>query len=231
MRNKLKILFGYFRGLKVKSVETYINFIDLNIEDWNKKFTTSNEKIKHEPPQLILDIIKETIKENIDEIDSENYYGENDYWTLYVTIYPWENRINFKSECEYIHESEYRKSDFTNLVPTRQLDNLKFQYFEIKDKELEKFKFNFSGSWEGTTISNKRMNGEIIIYDDFDDTLVDLTDDIMLVIEDMWWAENEGTYGTIIYSENQFYIHYWKKEKDYEMTELDFNITLENNEE
>lgn len=227
MRNKLKILFGYFRGLG-ESVETYMNLEYSEIEDWQERFTTPDGKTEHEPPQSILDIVEEIVKKYVNKFHSKNDYTESDYWTLNITIYPYEKRINFQSECEVIIGHEYRRSDFTNLVSTLQLNNLKFQYFEIKDQELEKFKFGFSATWDETEISERRMNDEIIIYDDFDDTLADLTDDIMRIVEGAWWAQDPGAYGTITYSENQFYIHYWKREKDYERTELDFNITLDN---
>ena len=77
MRNKLKILFGYFRGLG-ESVETYMNLEYSEIEDWQERFTTPDGKTEHEPPQSILDIVEEIVKKYVNKFHSKNDYTESD---------------------------------------------------------------------------------------------------------------------------------------------------------
>ncbi len=98
MKNKLKMLFAYFRALKDKNVHTHITLDRSHIEDWDEKFQVNDKYIQ--PAGLIIKIIEELIELYYDEFDRYNDYDIDTYWYLEINIYPFENRLVFTSECK-----------------------------------------------------------------------------------------------------------------------------------
>ena len=109
MKQKLKLLFAFLRGLKGYLVDTSITFDRLYIEDWDDKFDITNEQRQTKRMKLqpnLQRLIEELIKNHIDDFYEYLDLTWDDYWYLYINIYPFENRIVFTSS----HKTETRES-------------------------------------------------------------------------------------------------------------------------
>ena len=91
MKNKLKMLFAYFRAFKSKNITTTYNMEVSNIEDIIEHFNIGKKHIK--PQKLMLEIIEELIELYINKIHRYNNYDYDEYWYLEITIKPFENKI------------------------------------------------------------------------------------------------------------------------------------------
>ena len=236
MEDKLKILFAYFRAFKTESLETYMNLIYDSIEDWDKEFTTSNGK-NVKILSSITKILEEIVYDNMTSFHRYNDYDESDCWTLYVNIYPQENRINFKSECEIVTETEKsyeydltssREMSRTNDKPTlpqQTLGEIDKTFKSEVDEEDKIVSYSFDGY--DSEIYVDEIYVDEIKYDARKQPWVDLLDKIMREIFNRWWTEGLGMYGTIIINraKNTLNIDLNERDKDPKMTKMDLNIT------
>ena len=109
MKQRLKLFFAFLRGLKGHLVDTSILIDMSSIEDWDDKFDITNEQRQTKrmklPPNLQR-FIEELIKNHMDDFYEYLDLTWDDYWYLYINIYPFENRIVFTSS----HKVEERES-------------------------------------------------------------------------------------------------------------------------
>ena len=229
MKQKLKLLLAYFRAFKTDVLDTYINFDYNHMESWNLKFTTKEGK-EIELPTKLQETFEDILKSYMQKFHRENNYDESEWWTLFVYVYPKQNRINFQSECEIITEYDGQKTfslnrKNTQLSPTTlDLVNTIFKE-DLKDKD--KFNFEFNGNYDQIDVN---LDFYIFINDDIN--YIELTDQLMTSILDRWWTDGPGSYGTIyVEKDKSIRMEFFTKSKDHEMTEMDINVTPDNIEE
>jgi hypothetical protein len=225
MKNKLKFLFAYFRGFKTSSLITHINIEYHTIEDWDQKYITQEEKGVY-----ALDSINQMLEEVVElynkDFDIYNNYQWDSYWTLMIEIFPFENRINFKSECK-LKVFYNKKSEFSldpknkNFIGEKILDKINI-VFEEELIGKDQFHFTFDGDNDQIDIN--------FYYAPFDeDLLADLADIVMIKIQDNFWMDNGGVYGEMTIKKGESLILDWVlRDFDYKMTKMDINITPEN---
>ena len=136
-----------------------------------------------------------------------NDFDESDYWTLYVNIYPQENRINFKSECEIVTETEKSyEYDLTSsremsrtgdkkTLPQNLVDGVEKVFDYEMPEEVESVGFTFDAKWGAIYLNHFEIDG----YKD--QTRLGpwhaLLDNIMSHLVDRWWDEEAGMEGEI----------------------------------
>ena len=226
MKQKLKLLLAYFRAFKTDVLDTYINFDYNYMESWDQKFTTKEGKEITLPTKL-QEIFEEIVKEYMSKFHRENNYDESEWWTLYVYVYPKQNRINFQSECEIVTEHDGQKTFSLNKentsLSTTTLDLVDTIFKEdLKDKD--KFNFEFNGSYDQIDVE---LDFYMFINDDVN--YIELVDQLMNIVDGRWWTEGPGAYGTIyVEKDKSIRMEYYTKSKDHEMTDMNINVTPDN---
>lgn len=226
MKQKLKLLLAYFRAFKTDVLDTYINFDYNYIDGWNGKFTTKEGKEITLPTKL-QDIFEQIVREYMSKFHRENDYDESEWWTLLVYVYPKQNRINFQSECEIVTEHDGQKTFSLNRENTslpRDIFNILDTIFENDLKDKDKFRFEFNGSYDEIDVD---LDFYMFINDDV--YYIELTDQLMTIVDGKWWTEGPGAYGTIyVEKDKSIRMEYYLKSKDHEMTDMNINVTPDN---
>ena len=226
MKQKLKLLLAYFRAFKTDVLDTYINFDYNYMESWNGKFTTKEGKEITLPTKL-QEIFEDIIKEYMQKFHRENNYEESEWWTLLVYVYPKQNRINFQSECEIVSEHDGQKTFSLNRENTslpRPIFDILDTIFENDLNDKNKFRFEFNGSYDEIDVD---LDFYMFINDDV--YYIELTDQLMTIVDGKWWTEGPGAYGTIyVEKDKSIRMEYYLKSKDHEMTDMNINVTPDN---
>lgn len=226
MKQKLKLLLAYFRAFKTDVLDTYINFDYNYMESWNGKFTTKEGKEITLPTKL-QEIFEDIIEEYMQKFHRENNYDESEWWSLLVHVYPKQNRINFQSECEIVTEHDGQKTFSLNRENTslpREIFNILDTIFENDLKDKDKFRFEFNGSYDEIDVD---LDFYMFINDDV--YYIELTDQLMTIVDGKWWTEGPGAYGTIyVEKDKSIRMEYYLKSKDHEMTDMNINVTPDN---
>jgi hypothetical protein len=232
MKQKLKLLLAYFRAFKTESFTSYISF-DFNdyksFGVWDESFITQGGKVVKLPTKL-QEIFEDIIKQYIPKFHRENNYDESDWWELMVYIFPNQNRINFRSECMVINEYDQQRRIYLKNptdVLSREINVLVNTIFEEHIQEEDNFEYDFNGSYDVVAVDI-----DFDYYVDDDEQFIDLADKLMAKIIDKFWADSHGAYGKIYVKKDNFVdINYFLKSGEYEMTEMDINVTPNNIEE
>lgn len=226
MKQKLKLLLAYFRAFKTDVLDTYINFDYNYMENWNEKFTTKEGKEITLPTKL-QDIFEQIVREYMQKFHRENNYEESEYWSLIIHVYPKQNRINFQSECEIVSEHDGQKTFSLNRENTslpRPIFDILDTIFENDLNDKNKFNFTFNGSYDEIDVD---LDFYMFINDDVN--YIELTDQLMTIVDGKWWTEGPGAYGTIyVEKDKSIRMEYYLKSKDYEMTDMNINVTPDN---
>ena len=170
------------------------------------------------------------------DFHKHNDYDWDEYWTLFVNIYPKENRINFQSECKVQHEEGYefefdlqsseemaRSGDKTTL-PQNILDEINKTLESEIDEEDNLVTFHFDGSYDEIYVEDVRVDNDR--YDVRKLTWASLLDKIMRFAVDRWWNEGPGNSGKVKIVRNvNMVISGDYKSQDYEYTDMDINVT------
>lgn len=236
MKQKFKFLLAYFKGFGVDRFNTYIDFDYDSISDWNETFEDlRGNEIK--PPNSIIQVMTDLINYKMREFHKYNDYEWDEYWTLFINIYPKENRINFQSECKIQSEEDYKfeynlesseemsRSGDEPTLPQHILDEVdKVFNQEIYEEENEVI-FDFDGSYDEITVdSTFEIDGDY--QRKRPEPWVDLLDRIMRWAVDRWWNEGPGNSGTVKIVRNEsLVINGVFKSQDYEMTDMNINVT------
>jgi hypothetical protein len=214
MKNKLKMLFAYFRAFNDKNIFTHITLDRDYIEDWGETFTINGKRVQ--PAGSITKIIEELIKLYYDEFYRYNDYDVDEYWYLEIHIKPFENKLIFTSECKVEKATRNRKQyDFKDLT-SKNKDFINKVYEE--NEGLTKFEIQFSGRWD---------DGEIHrVY--FDVEFWELINDLMVQSEDRWWNERNGAEGDLVVWDSVMFLDYIKFDEEYEDTGMRIEVTPDN---
>jgi len=242
MKNKLKILFRYFKSLKIEEASTYINLDWKYIDNWQENFESYNPIKNIKLPKFIVEIVYELIDIYEPNFHKYNNYDESEYWTLIIDVSPEDEVLTFRSECEVVVEGLENKWQ----ASITELDSVKGEVYEVfEEVVLTGFKlkpnkeeylnasvqFFFDGRYDETYIDDVKINNDIIYPDGREfDYLGDLTESVMTLLRNRWWSEGPGTYGTIYVdmSIDLIKVTYTEREREFAPTEMYIQITPEN---
>ena len=229
MKDKLRMLFAYFRGFKSQTVSTsiLIDDVDNEIFDWDQNYFFGPDK-RSTPIQPINDTIEKLIKIYYDELTKYNTYDWDTLWSLDITISPFENKILFESECKQPHDIDIdRMFEIKDMNSTRKQPVLDFQ----SKVEATIIDIQFFGNYDSSEVTNlefdnreKPINGP-----DWDeDDLLNVVDSIMTSFDSKYWNESAGYSGDIRIWGDDIILNCVKHELDYSPTGLNLVVTPEN---
>ena len=222
MKNKLKMLFAYFRAFKSKNITTTYNMELSNIEDIIEHFDIGKKHIK--PQKLMLEIIEELIELYISKIHRYNNYDHDEYWYLEITIKPFENKIIFQSECNF-EMSEDEKEE----LKIGRLDEYTQTFIKevFNEYDLHKLEMSFYGRWGDGEAYDVEFDGRLNKVKS-DEKFWDLTYNIMEIFEGKYWNEDNGIRGDITIIGDDIYVEYEKLYTEFGPTKLNLIITPDN---
>jgi len=232
MKNKLRILFRYFKSLQMEQVITHINFDYRYIDDWNESFDAHGSKESRNrirPPKFIINIIDELVDLYVDDFHKYNFYDESEYWSLIITIRPYDEELYFSSECEEVVEGLPSSiENFFDTLPNSTVGYIAEVFEELKDREI--LQIFFDGRYDETKIYEVTLNEKIVTLSfngDFETNLYKIIDSIMTDFQGRWWNEGPGIYASLILDPNKeiFKIVYTHREREHLPTEMNILIT------
>ena len=229
MKDRLKMLFAYFRGFKSQIVSTSILIDDADDEifDWDENYSFDNDK-RYTPIKPINDTIEKLIKIYYNEFTKHNTYDWDTLWALEITISPFENKILFESECKQPHDVDIDKMfEINDMNSTRKQPVLDFQ----SKVEATIIDIQFFGEYDSSEVTRlefdnreKPINGP-----DWDeDDLLNVVDSIMTSFDGKYWNESGGYSGDIRIWGDDIILNCVKHELDYSPTGLNLVVTTEN---
>jgi hypothetical protein len=223
MKNKLKLLFAYFRGFKTKLVTTHILFSADEIEDWDGKFSINPNK-SIEPSKNIEKIVEEIIWDNFKTI-YDNVETEMDYmWSLSIYIKPFENKIVFQTESK--HKFENRIEETEDLSEFNQTTVEKIHKIQ-EEENVSIIDIDFFGQWGDGDIITLKYGEKLITDVTVKDKFWDITYDIVKKYLGKFWYENEGVAGEIRIWGEDVIIYINQIYSEWENDNLNLEIKLE----
>ena len=230
MKQRLKLLFAFLRGLKGHLVDTSIVFDRLYIEDWDDKFDVTNEQRQTKrmklPPNLQR-FIEELIKNHMDDFYEYLDLTWDDYWYLYINIYPFENKIVFTSS----HKTETRESfnKIFNYGDLSQKNKETILQFYEDDEDLAKIEYEFFGRWDDGQIWGLELDGILTRMDNqMEENLWMIVNELMKTITgNNYWNTDAGAEGHVTIWGDTIFFKGVTKDQDYESTEMEFEINLD----
>jgi hypothetical protein len=231
MKNKLKMFFSYFKGLNVKTVDTDITFdVDTIEPGWNEHFyfiKSDGQKSLVTPPGTVISIFNELINKITPEFRKYNDYEYSELWYLNALIYPFENRIVFTSDCK--QEISIKKKETTNLdgINTRTKEII---YDIFEDDIIKKIELHFYGRWDDGEVFKVYVNDiDARIDSEDEDRYWVIVNDIMKRNVNLYWNGENGFKGRIIvYANGKVIIDGYEFEEEYQPTDMNIQITLDN---
>ena len=225
MKNKLKILFAYFRSIS-QSVQTTILLDRDRIEDWDGKFMTS-EFNYISATDSIEKIIEELV--NIYYSDIRRYldFDIDEYWYLQIDINPKEKILTFTSSCKEEEEEQFRRDyDYTDLDSERQ-EKIDYLYSEFPD--TVKIEFEGYGRWGDGEIYRLYVDGKLTkITGDYDDALWNLGNYFMTKLNGSWWNDDAGANFDITIWADDIFVRGNTFNQDYKDTGMRIKVTPDN---
>ena len=236
MEKKIKYILSFFNVPGVRFFDTYANFVYDSIEDWEREFESEKGK-KIKPPSSVIQVIESLFQDLMRQFHSENNYDESDYWSLIMTIYPSEKRINFKSECKFITTKPFKyeydlttseemsyKNDSKPTLPQKLLDDINLVFGSELWDETEKVEFDFDASEGDIDISNFVVDDEEYVSTRLT-PWAKLLDTIMITNITRWWNDGAGAQGNIeIIRNKSLIIDLEWRASDWDYTQMDINL-------
>lgn len=221
MKNKLRILFKYLKGMGIDSVtfrvdlESGIQWFELNIED----------NISNAIENIIQEIIEE-YEDKLYELGPGTVDNKNDYFQVSGEIIPDEGKFIF-TEIDYQgYDTEgsgtyYDKDDYEE-------DDSMYDTFIAVGKFLDEIRatsvtVGYSGGGDSGAVDNnyESENGSGIIPDNIENICYSLLE------EYGGWEINEGSQGNIVFTKDEIEVnHEWNTQEDYN-EQINIVITLD----
>ena len=218
MKNKLKMLFTYFRPLG-DIIRTEMTLDYNRIEDWEETFSVDNEKyIK--PPKVIIDVIEELVDLYENDFDRYNNYEVDSWWYLDIIIEPKLNRLTFRSHCKvekYNTESiENNLKDYTGLP---ELLN------EVKEEhgDFTKIDFVIEGRWDSTELIYVTIDNNDYAESNL---FLQIGDKIMKRNFGKYWYSEQGMEGEITIWGDDIFVESKNFYEEYEDTGMNLIVRL-----
>ena len=231
MKQKLKLLFAFLRGLKVDFANTTISMDRRTIDDWGGKFETVNRTDKRIKnlifPSNIEKIIDDLIEYYMDDFYSDLDLSYDDYWHLYVDIHPFQNKITFESSHKVQQELPFERDyEYKSLDVERQ-GVVDFLYSEFADGT--KIQFEGYGRWGDGETYEFYVDGKLKkITSDYDDALWNITNYFMGKINGSWWNDGPGANYDITIWGDDIFVKGKSYEQEYENTGMLIEVTPDN---
>lgn len=229
MKDRLKMLFAYFRGFKSQIVSTSILIDDADAEifDWDQNYFFDNDK-KYTPIKPINDTIEKLIKIYYNEFTKHNTYDWDTLWSLDITISPFENKILFESECKQPNDIDIDQMfEINDMNSTRRQPVLDFQS-KVEATIIDIQFFGEFDSGEVTRLEFDNREKPINGPDWDEDDLLNVVDSIMTSFDGKYWNESGGYSGDIRIWGDDIILNCVKHELDYSPTGLKLVVTTEN---
>lgn len=223
MKNKLKLLFAYFRGFKTKLVTTHILFSADEIEDWDGKFSINPNK-SIEPSKNIEKIVEEIIWDNFRTMYDNVDLRMDDIWSLSIYIKPFENKMIFQTESK--HKVVQKIEETEDLSEFNQSTVEKIHQIQ-ENENVSVIDIKFYGSWGDGEITELEYDGKEIKDFNLKDKFWDITYNIVEKYVDRFWYENEGIDGEIRIWGETVIVYLNKFSAEWENDNLNLVITLE----
>ena len=227
MKQKLKLLFAYFRSFKTNSLQTVITLDRSNIEDWDGLFKTTEGK-QIEPVGSIEKIIEELI-----EIYYYNKFLKylnfdyDEYWNLSIDINPNEQKLLFTATCKEQTETPFEEDFEYRLLPLERQNNIDYLYSEFADGT--KIDFKGWGRWGDGNITELDVEGRTLeVTGDVEITLWDITYYFMSEISSKYWNDGPGGDFDITIWGDDIFVKGINYEQEYEDTGMNIEVTPDN---
>lgn len=231
MERKLKMLFAFFRALGSRDVFTGIFFDQDTIEDWDRKYQywpKNGDIVKFmEPPTSIGNIIEELVDQNYRIFERYNNYNYDTYWLLNVDIKPFDNKIIFTSECKAEFSQTLTPDIEFNMITEESRDFIKSFY--VENENLSKIEISFYGRYDDSHLRSVLFDDRVNYLDLTDrDNFLDVVNEFMLKVEGRFWDSEGGCDGEITIVGDHVWIEYERIRHEYDDTELNLEINLDN---
>lgn len=226
MKEKLKILFGVLRGTGYEMIETRMAMDRYYIEDWNHKFSVGNQ-IEFEIPSFVEKILGELINYLYSDFRKYLDLEIDEWWYLYIDIYPKENRLVFQGSHKVEFLNDFEKRFNYDEMNKEVQDNIDYLYSEYSD--TAHFDFEMYGRWgDGEVYKFKVDNRNIKITAELDEKLWQIGNSIMKEIDGTWWNDEAGAdLDCRIWGDDILAKGYIKRQ-EYEDSGMYFEVTLDN---
>ena len=228
MKDRLKILFGFLRGLKVDNVETRIALDRSYIEDWEGKFYSGNQHLIN-IPGFIEDILEKLIEVYMDEFYRYVDLDIDEWWYLYITIYPKENKLVFESSCK-VRKVEKTKNDFkVDDLSDKALECLNYLYEYYQENNLTIIDFDIQGSWDDGDASNLYLDKKRIrSIDDIEEKLWEIGNNLAVKSIGKYWNAESGAEFTVRIWGDDIFMDGASYSEEYEDTGMEITVTPDN---
>lgn len=223
MKQKLKILFAYFKSFKTQSLKTTILLDRDKIEDWDGKYMTDENKLIT-PVGSMEKIIEELIEVYYDVFRGYLTFEYDEYWHLYVNIYPNEQKIQFTASCKEETASSFERDyEYSNLDDGIQ-GNIDFLYSEFPD--TAKIEFYGYGRWSDGEILHFYIDDrQVKITSDYDDALWNIANYFMTKMDGRFWNDEAGADFHIIIWGDDIFVNGQTFTQEYEDTGMLIEVT------
>jgi hypothetical protein len=221
MKNKLRILFKYLKGMGIDNItfnvdlENGIQWFELNME-YNSSSAIEN---------IVQEIIEE-YEDKLYELGPGTLDNPNEYFRVSGQIIPNEGKFIF-TEIDYQgYDTEgsgtyYDKDDYEE-------DDSMYDTFIAVGKFLDEIEatsatVGYSGGGDSGAVDNnyESENGSGMIPTNIENICYDLLSDYG------GWEINEGSQGNIVFTKNEIEVnHEWNTQEDYN-EQIDIVITLD----
>tara|TARA_R110000868_G_scaffold350691_1_gene611980 strand:- start:944 stop:1660 length:717 start_codon:yes stop_codon:yes gene_type:complete len=231
MKQKLKLLFAFLRGLKVDYANTTISMDRRTIDDWGGKFEMVNRNDKR-IKNLILPSNIEKIIDDLIEYYMDDFYRDldlsyDDYWYLYVGIHPFQNKVTFESSHKVQQELPFEWDyEYKSLDVERQ-GVVDFLYSEFEDGT--KIEFKGDGGWGDGNIYKLYVDGKQKTIDvNYEDALWNITNYFMSEMSGKYWNDGPGGDFDITIWGDDIFVKGINYEQEYENTGMLIEVTPDN---
>jgi len=207
-KNKLKYLFGYFKALGANEAQTSMQIDWNSIDDWNEDFDLYKDKdgktfTKNiEPIRPIIQIIEELISENMRDIQYMTNLEWDEYFSLYISILPKENRLVFETSSKVkMWEKESLDLKLSDLNDKNQnfIKNIQNGENPISGGEkVSIIDYNFNGYYDHYEVYDLELDDELLYMDtEITESFWDVIDEIITNKYGAYWAEEDSVEGDI----------------------------------
>jgi len=244
MKNKLKMLFAYFKALGANGVHTSMQIEWDSIDDWDEEFEIYSEIIYDknkggrrvtrfiEPIRPIIQIIEELISENMREIQYNTNLEWDEYFTLYISILPKENKLVFETASRV---KMWNKKSLDLKLSS--LDGKNHNFIKkIQNGEnpisggekVTKIDYNFDGYYDHYDVSDLELDDELLYMDTEDrEGFWGFVDEILSYKHGRYWTEDGSAQGDIRIWGDDIFLEYEYGYFDWEDSESKLEIKLE----
>jgi len=217
--NKLKYLFAYFKALGANEAQTSMQIEWNSIDNWYEDFElfkykdgrTITKKIV--PISPIIKIIEELISENMGKIQYNTDLEWDEYFTLYISIFPKENRLVFQTT------SKVKMWDTKRLdLKLSDLDDRNYNFIKnIQNGEnpisggekVTIIDYGFDGYYDHFDVYDLELDNQLLYMgEETREKFWDVVDDIISTKYGKYWADEDTVKGEIRIWGNDIFLSY-----------------------